>query len=137
MAGASARPSRLETVRSLGPETRVLEVGSGSHGLVFYFGCRRAAGLDPLAVWNALGVRVEIAAFADHTVHLSPRAARALFDGLPLAVVQETDDVEATKANARQSPARGPVDLAKRAFFENARYELVATRDPARAGRGP
>lgn len=41
--------ARLEEVRPVGSDARVLEVGSGAHGLVFYFGARRAVGVDPLA----------------------------------------------------------------------------------------
>ena len=216
---SAAVRAQLETVRRLGPETRVLEVGSGSHGLVFHFGGRLAVGLDPLAVhyaslfpawqrrvptvaasgadlpfpeasfdvvlcdnvvdhadrparivaemarvltpggllyftvnvhhpvyrlvaaahssWNALGVPVEIAAFADHTVHLSPRAARALFDGLALSIVRETADVAETRANARRAPVRSPGDVVRRLFFKNARYELVAVRQPAAVAGGP
>lgn len=41
--------ARLEEVRPVDADARVLEVGSGAHGLVFYFGARRAIGVDPLA----------------------------------------------------------------------------------------
>lgn len=41
--------ARLEEVRPVGADARVLEVGSGAHGLVFYFGASRAIGVDPLA----------------------------------------------------------------------------------------
>jgi SAM-dependent methyltransferase len=41
--------ARLEGVRPVGDGARVLEVGSGAHGLVFYFGARHAVGCDPLA----------------------------------------------------------------------------------------
>lgn len=40
---------KIEAVRPLGSDPRVLEVGSGAHGLIFYFGARRAVGCDPLA----------------------------------------------------------------------------------------
>jgi SAM-dependent methyltransferase len=40
---------KLERVRPLAPDARVLEVGSGAHGLVFYFGTTRGVGCDPLA----------------------------------------------------------------------------------------
>ena len=40
---------KLERVRPLGRDARVLEVGSGAHGLVFFFGTTRGAGVDPLA----------------------------------------------------------------------------------------
>jgi SAM-dependent methyltransferase len=41
--------ARLEEVRPIDADARVLEVGSGAHGLVFYFGARHAVGCDPLA----------------------------------------------------------------------------------------
>jgi SAM-dependent methyltransferase len=41
--------ARLEAVRPIGGDARVLEVGSGAHGLVFYFGTTRGVGCDPLA----------------------------------------------------------------------------------------
>src|ERR671916_924758 len=40
---------RLERVRAIPPDARVLEVGSGAHGLVFFFGTTRGVGCDPLA----------------------------------------------------------------------------------------
>jgi SAM-dependent methyltransferase len=40
---------KLERVRALPPDARVLEVGSGAHGLVFFFGTTRGVGVDPLA----------------------------------------------------------------------------------------
>jgi len=44
----------LESVRPIGPDARVLEVGSGAHGLIFFFGTRRSVGVDPLAVPYAI-----------------------------------------------------------------------------------
>src|SRR5207237_10588849 len=41
--------ARLQEVRTVAAGARVLEVGSGAHGLVFYFGATRGAGVDPLA----------------------------------------------------------------------------------------
>jgi SAM-dependent methyltransferase len=40
---------KLERVRAIASDARVLEVGSGAHGLVFYFGTTRGVGVDPLA----------------------------------------------------------------------------------------
>ena len=40
---------KLERVRAIAPDARVLEVGSGAHGLVFFFGTTRGVGVDPLA----------------------------------------------------------------------------------------
>jgi SAM-dependent methyltransferase len=40
---------KLERVRPIAGDARVLEVGSGAHGLVFFFGTTRGVGCDPLA----------------------------------------------------------------------------------------
>ena len=40
----------LETFQPIKAEARVVEVGSGAHGLIFYFGSRCGIGVDPLAV---------------------------------------------------------------------------------------
>jgi SAM-dependent methyltransferase len=42
--------SFIESVRPLAEAARVLEVGSGAHGLIFFFGARVRVGVDPLAV---------------------------------------------------------------------------------------
>lgn len=39
----------LEQERPISPDARVLEVGSGAHGLIFYFGGEQNVGVDPLA----------------------------------------------------------------------------------------
>ena len=50
MRARSARVrARLEEFRAVGRDARVLEVGSGAHGLVFFFGTTRGVGVDPLA----------------------------------------------------------------------------------------
>ena len=40
----------LETFQPIANDARVIEVGSGAHGLIFYFGSNRSVGVDPLAV---------------------------------------------------------------------------------------
>jgi SAM-dependent methyltransferase len=40
----------LESFQPIEPGARVLEVGSGAHGLIFYFGAQHGIGVDPLAV---------------------------------------------------------------------------------------
>ncbi|HSE31222.1 MAG TPA: class I SAM-dependent methyltransferase [Pyrinomonadaceae bacterium] len=40
----------LEKYRPIDSDASVIEVGSGAHGLIFFFGSKRAIGLDPLAV---------------------------------------------------------------------------------------
>lgn len=44
---------KIEAVQPLSAEASVLEVGSGAHGLIFYFGARCGVGIDPLAVHYA------------------------------------------------------------------------------------
>ena len=39
----------LESIQPINPDAHVLEVGSGAHGLIFYFGAGRGVGVDPLA----------------------------------------------------------------------------------------
>jgi SAM-dependent methyltransferase len=199
---------KLESVRPIAADARVLEVGSGAHGLIFYFGAKDGVGVDPLAdhytklfpkwqnrartiaapgeqlpfqdgsfdvvlcdnvvdhaenprrileeivrvmapgamlyfevnvhhrfyhaaasahaAWRALGIPFEITPFADHTVHLTLSAARALFDGLPLKILSEADDIDEVK---RQKPRlRHAGDRLKRLFFKNARYEVIGFR---------
>jgi SAM-dependent methyltransferase len=199
---------KIEKVQAISPEARVLEVGCGAHGLIFFFGAKDGVGVDPLADhyrklfpewqdrartiaapgehlpfedasfdlvlcdnvvdhaenprrileeiarvlapggmlyfevnvhhgfyhaaatahagWRALGVPLEITPFADHTVHLTRGAARALFDGLPFRIVSETDDIEEVKRRAFAPRHAG--DRLKRLFFKNARYEVIALR---------
>lgn len=40
----------LEKFETIAEDARVIEVGSGAHGLIFYFGAKRGVGVDPLAV---------------------------------------------------------------------------------------
>ena len=40
----------LESFQPIEPDARVIEVGSGAHGLIFYFGSQHGIGVDPLAV---------------------------------------------------------------------------------------
>jgi SAM-dependent methyltransferase len=202
--------AKLEAVRPVREEDRVLEVGSGAHGLIFFFGTRDGVGVDPLADhykalfpawqgrartiavggetlpfddasfdivlsdnvvdhaegpakivaemarvlrpggllyftvnvhhpfyhaaasahagWRALGVPFEITPFADHTVHLTPAAAKRLFDGLPLRTLSESDTIAETKRNGATRRARHPGDLLKRLFYKNALYERIAER---------
>jgi SAM-dependent methyltransferase len=202
----------LEEVRPIPASARLLEVGSGAHGLVFYFEGARGVGCDPLAAhyaelfpawqrrvptlaargeelpfadqsfdvvlcdnvvdhaegparivselarvlapggllyftvnvhhavyhwaaqahaaWHAAGLPFEVGPFADHTVHLTPDAARRLFDGLPLRLLAERDNIAETKQQERERPPRHMGDRLKRLFFKNALYEVVAERTP-------
>jgi SAM-dependent methyltransferase len=204
----------IERFRPLDQQTRLLEVGSGAHGLVFFLGLARSVGVDPLAQsyaglfpswqrrartvaafgealpfrdgcfdvvlcdnvvdhaerpagivgeiarvltpggvlyftvnvhhwlyalvsaahgsWNALGLRYEIGPFADHTVHLTPEGARRLFAHQPMRILHEDSTIDQAIAFARRRPSRHAGDLLKRVFFKNARWEIVAVREPGR-----
>jgi SAM-dependent methyltransferase len=41
---------KLESFQPIKSDARVIEVGSGAHGLIFYFGSEHGIGVDPLAV---------------------------------------------------------------------------------------
>ncbi len=49
VAHATSVRRRIEKVTPVHPAARVLEVGSGAHGLIFFLGFRNAIGVDPLA----------------------------------------------------------------------------------------
>jgi SAM-dependent methyltransferase len=40
----------IESYKPIAADARVIEVGSGAHGLIFYFGSKTGIGVDPLAV---------------------------------------------------------------------------------------
>ncbi len=46
---SAAVRARLEAIRPIAPDAHVLEVGSGAHGLIFFFGTENGIGVDPLA----------------------------------------------------------------------------------------
>ena len=60
------------------------------------------------AAWRALGIRFEITPFADHTVHLTLDAARALFKGLPFRLVRETTIYSRRSDAPRKNPSGMP-----------------------------
>ena len=78
---------------------------------------------------NALGIKYEIRPFADHTVHLTLRAARELFKGLPVRFVTETDDIAENSTFPPDSPRATLPQKLKRKFFKNALYRLIAVRE--------
>ena len=80
------------------------------------------------AGWRAAGIGFEITPFADHTVHLTLKAARNLFDGLPLETLAEHDTIAETKRHKR--PVRHAGDRLKRLFFKNALFERIAVKRP-------
>ena len=207
---ASSVRRKIESVHPIHEGARVLEVGSGAHGVVFFLGIPDAIGVDPLAheyarlfpkwqsqartvaaagealpfadasfdvvvsdnvvdhaadpvrivaeiarvlapggilyftvnvhhpvygiasrvhaLWQWLGPRYEIAAFADHTVHLTLRRARRLFDSNQWFVLHEESDIDEARERARHDVPRHVGDRMKRVFFKNARLEILAKR---------
>lgn len=213
MAERSARVrDKLNSVQALPDKARVIEVGSGAHGLIFFFDAAERIGLDPLADhyrdlfpawqgraktiaaggehlpfpdarfdvvlcdnvvdhaenprqiieeitrvlapggmlyftvnvhhpfyhwaatvhagWRAIGIPFEITPFADHTVHLTLASALKLFDGLPLRIVYQQDNIGEARAYGRSARYRHLGDSLKRLFFKNASLEVIAIREP-------
>jgi SAM-dependent methyltransferase len=209
MAHSKEIRDKIEAVKPVPADAKVLEVGCGAHGLIFFFGAGEGVGVDPLADhyrnlfpvwqdraktiavggetlpfeddsfdvvlcdnvvdhalnprkileeisrvlkpggtlyfevnvhhgfyhaaatahagWRAIGVPFEITPFADHTVHLTPGAAKRLFEGLPLRKLSEWDDVEEVKRTGPKR-VRHPGDALKKLFYKNARYEVIAEK---------
>jgi len=203
---------RLEAIRPLAQEDRVLEVGSGAHGLVFGLGAKHGFGIDPLAVeyrrlfpkmqtaartiaaigeqlpfedrsfdvvisdnvidhaerplkileeivrvlrpdgilfftvnvhhpiyqlaswahgaWNALGIRAELSAFADHTVHLTEGRIAAAIHKLPLRILFEASTITETSNRQREAKVFNIDSLSKKIFYKNAVFEVLAQRLP-------
>ena len=200
----------LESFKPINQDARVIEVGSGAHGLIFYFGARHGIGVDPLAVsysslfpkwqrdaltvaafgeclpfhdesfdivicdnvvdhaespetivnelvrllapggllyftvnvhhiiysvaanahaaWRAVGLPFEVGPFADHTIHLTPEAAKKMFQSLPIKVLSERLGIAEAKEKARKDRPRHLGDRVKRLFYKNALFELVAEK---------
>lgn len=78
--------------------------------------------------WNALGLKLELSAFADHTVHLSEKRIAGVFADLPLKIIEQTSTVTVTKATQRSAAVSNPDVLLKKIFFKNALFEVVAQR---------
>lgn len=207
---SQSKRQMLQKIRPITADTRVLEVGSGAHGLIFGFGECVAVGIDPLAVhyknlfpvwqknvptaaaigeqlpfadaafdvvlsdnvidhaeapveiinelvrvlkpggllyftvnvhhpiysvasdlhgfWNALGIGLELSAFADHTVHFTPEKVSKIFSKLPLEILEQKNNVAETKRNQKQAKARNFDARLKKLFYKNALFELTAIR---------
>jgi len=204
---------QLESIRTISPSDKVLEVGSGAHGLVFGFGTKLGVGVDPLAVdykrlfprvqasavtvaaigeelpfddgsfdivlsdnvidhaehplaiideivrvlkpggilfftvnvhhplyniasqihgvWNAAGLKIELSAFADHTVHMTEETMGDVFARQPLRIISQSSTVAATSSAQRSSRAMDPDSLLKKVFFKNALFEILAEKTGA------
>lgn len=200
----------LEGVRPIADTDKILEVGSGAHGLIFGFANKVRVGIDPLAadykrifpkwqvnaataaaigeqlpfadesfdvvmsdnvidhaeqplkivdeiirvlkpggvlfftvnvhhpiydaasrahgLWNAIGLKIELSAFADHTVHLTESKISSFFEKLPLRIVSQDSTVTQTRKAQRNSPLRNPDALLKKVFFKNALYTVIAIK---------
>lgn len=77
---------------------------------------------------NAIGLKIEIGPFADHTVHFTEQQIRHLLAKLPMTAMLETCDVETTRRQAKARRPRHLGDRLKRVFFKNARYVMIARR---------
>ena len=91
----------LESFKPIPEDARVIEVGSGAHGLIFYFGARNGIGVDPLAVsyrslfpqWQKCAATV--AAFGEHLPFADQSFDIVICDNVvdhaesPEAIVQE------------------------------------------------
>jgi SAM-dependent methyltransferase len=201
---------KLEKIKPITSDDKILEVGSGAHGLIFGFGGNFGVGVDPLAVdykrlfpkwqdnaltiaaigeelpfgdcsfdialsdnvidhaenpvkivdelvrvlkpggllyftvnvhhpiydlvsrahgaWNSLGLRLELSAFADHTVHFTESQISDVFTRQPLKIVEQNTTVFEIKAAQRAAKAVNPDALLKKMFFKNALFELVGVR---------
>jgi SAM-dependent methyltransferase len=201
---------RLSRHLQINNESRVIEVGSGPHGLIFGFDANAGVGIDPLAVeykrlfpslqqraltvaaigealpfandsfdlvlsdnvidhatrplaivdeifrvlrrggvmyftvnvhhpiyelvskahgaWNGIGINFELSAFADHTVHLTESRISRYFEKFPLELLERNSTVEKTRAAQRNSRIRNADSAAKKMFFKNALFELIARK---------
>lgn len=116
-----------ECVRVLAPAGQLFFSVNVHHGL--YAVASRVYGAA-----RAVGVPIEIGPFADHTVHLTPAAARRLLEAQPVRIVWQEDNVARARGATRTTPPRHLGDRLKRLFFKNARYEMVVVKEPP-AGR--
>ena len=79
--------------------------------------------------WNAAGLKLELSAFADHTVHLTDARIRSEFAHQPLRIVEQSSTVAETRKAQRRLPLRNADALLKKMFFKNALYTLIALKD--------
>ena len=207
---AQAIRQKIATIRPIAETDKVLEVGSGAHGLVFGFGGNFGVGIDPLAVdykrlfpkwqhnaptsaaigeqlpfadnsfeivlsdnvidhardplkiineivrvlkpggvlyftvnvhhpiygiasrahglWNAAGIRLELSAFADHTVHFTEARIRDAFSRREVRAISQSSTVKETRKAQRNSGNMNPDALLKKLFFKNALFEFVGVK---------
>jgi SAM-dependent methyltransferase len=80
-------------------------------------------------LWNAAGLRVELSAFADHTVHLTEARIRSVIAGQPFRIIKQASNVSETRYAQRRSSSRNLDALLKKLFYKNALYTLIAVKD--------
>lgn len=201
---------KLENIQPIPHNAKILEVGSGAHGLMFGLRERFTVGIDPLAVdykklfpvWQkntntiaaigeklpfadssfdivlcdnvidhaenppviieeitrvlkpaglfyftvnvhhpiysvasniygflrALGSRLEISPFADHTVHLNKNRIMNVFQRLPLDVLSETYKLNQGKKENKLLNGQTFEGLIKKVFYKNAAFEVIAKK---------
>lgn len=78
--------------------------------------------------WNAVGLHLELSAFADHTVHLTETKINSAFERQPIDVIERSSNVAGTKAAYRQATLVDADTLIKKLFFKNAVFELIARK---------
>jgi SAM-dependent methyltransferase len=78
--------------------------------------------------WNAAGLKLELSAFADHTVHLTEKKISDAFKAQPIDIVEQSSNVTETKAAYRHAKELDADTLLKKVFFKNALFELIARR---------
>jgi SAM-dependent methyltransferase len=87
-------------------------------------------------LWNALGLKIEMSAFADHTVHFTETKLRNIFSRLDIKTISQTTNIAEMRSAYRKSKVLHPEVLLKKVFFKNAVFEIVALRpESSRNGR--
>lgn len=79
-------------------------------------------------MWNALGIRIELSPFADHTVHFSEKWIREEFDELPLEILSRSNNIAEKRSQLRKNFSLKPAALMRAAFFKNALFEAIAIK---------
>ena len=79
--------------------------------------------------WNAVGIKVELSAFADHTVHLTENRIESYFEKFPVDILHQSSTVNGTRSAFRRTKARNADALLKKLFFKNALFELIARKN--------
>ncbi|MGB7201065.1 MAG: class I SAM-dependent methyltransferase [Pyrinomonadaceae bacterium] len=76
--------------------------------------------------WNSLGLKLELSAFADHTVHLTERRVVDYFAHQPLKIIEQSSSI--ARGRASGVSATSQESNLKKVFFKNGIFELLAER---------